>query len=679
MNIDPQERLTAGDSVATLLIIGAAVAPHAVHLSPWLTGMFGLFAALRLSVNKRPRPVQHRAVLLGLTLVGLITTALASPSLNGRDGGVGLLVVMLGLKLVEMRTQRDQVILSLLGYFVVVTQFLYVRDLGLTLYLGLVVWALTTLLMHSQRANRDRISLGDLGGSGLILLQSLPVMAVLFLLFPRLEAPLWSFGTDDSVALTGLTDRLEPGSISRLVASGAIAFRVEAQGPMPPPDERYFRGPVFWSTNGRSWWEAPEGLSALPTSTQTQGIHQLVTMEPNGERWLPALDTPIAAPPGAALTADREVLANEPVRSRLTYEVISTIGHSDEILDRRRRRLALQVPADLSTRVRRLAASWRTDSATGRDIIGHALAYFRTQPFVYTLSPPRLGEHPTDRFLFESRSGFCEHYATSFTLLMRLAGLPARVVTGYQGGEINPRGGYLILRQSDAHAWSEVWLNREGWVRVDPTAAVAPQRIETPIDAELSRQTGNVRFAVPRLGPFRDLARQLRWSLDSLAIRWHYWVVGYSRARQARLLGSAGLGLLRGPAQAASAIILAMLVVGVIGFALRRHPHARTRSDPVRRTYGRFCTKMARAGLMRAPCEGPTDFARRAAIARPELATEIQEITALYVSLRYGRDAIGKLCQLRRRVARLRAIRALGARPALLARLFCPWSRGPEL
>ncbi len=662
MSATPTQQVSAAQSISTILVIGAAVAPHAAHLSPWIGGLFGALAALRLAVGSRPGMVPGRLLLLGLTLIGIITATLGSPHPISRDGGVSLLVVMLGLKLVEMRTRRDLIVLALLGYFVVMTQFLYARGMVLALYLALVVWALTALLMASQTAVPSRLGPRLLGRAGLILVQSVPVVAVLFLVFPRLDGPLWSFGSEESAARTGLSDRLEPGSISRLVASGAVALRVDVGGNIPAPGERYFRGPVFWSTNGRIWWAAPGGPTPRPGPgpgpSPAQVIRQIVTMEPSDQRSLLALDTPLTAPPEAVLTADHQILAEEPVRSRLSYEVLSTTGRSGETLDSDRRRLALQVPASLSARVRRLAASWRTGAAAPRTIIRRALEYFRAQPFVYTLSPPRLGDHPTDELLFETRRGFCEHYATSFTLLMRLAGLPARVVTGYQGGEVNPRGGYLILRQSDAHAWSEVWLDGEGWERVDPTAAVAPERVESAIDTEASRATGAVQFALDRLGLLQGLSRQLRWGLDVLEIRWHYWVVGYTRARQEQVLDSLGLGLLRGQGQAAGAVTLAMLAVGVVGLMLRRRP--RPPRDPVSEAYVGFCAKLAKAGLVRAPSEGPTDFARRAAAALPELAAEVDAITALYVSLRYGRGETGQARQLTSRVAGLRVIPASG-------------------
>ncbi len=650
-------RLRPDETMAAALLVGAAVAPHAAHLSPWVSGLFGALAAMRLAVGKHAGRIQGRLILLGLTALGVAAVASSSPILIGRDGGVALLVVMLGLKLVEMRTRRDLVVLALLGYFVVITQFLYSRSMGLAVYCGLVVWALTALLTASQRAGAAYPRARDLGYAGLILLQAVPVMLVLFLVFPRLQGPLWSFGTDDSVALIGLSDRLEPGSISRLATSTAVAMRVEIEGVPPPPSQRYFRGPVFWSTDGKSWFGTPESAAQGEIAPGKLAIHQRITLEPTGQRWLLALDRPRMSPRAGHLTADGQILADAPVENELTYEVVSTVGPTDEPLAGKQRRLALQVPAAVSARVRALAESWRRAASRPREVVQRALRYFRTEPFVYTLSPPRLGDHPIDDFLFKTRRGFCEHFATSFTVLMRLAGVPARVVAGYQGGELNPRGGYLVVRQSDAHAWSEVWLQGEGWVRVDPTAAVAPQRIESPIDSAASARAGAVKFGALGGGVLQSLVRQVAWGLDALELHWHYWIVGYSRARQNQMLDILGLGALRGQWQAIGAVLMALAVIGLTGLVLRGR--AGEPADLVRDLYTRFCRKLANAGLARAPCEGPQDFGRRSAALRPDLASEIRAITALYVDLRYGRGGGVQLRRLRRCVRGFRARRAV--------------------
>jgi hypothetical protein len=285
--------------------------------------------------------------------------------------------------------------------------------------------------------------------------------------------------------------------------------------------------------------------------------------------------------------------------------------------------------------MRRLAGSWREGGAAPAQIVERALAYFNTEPFVYTLQPGTLGTDPLDEFLFETRRGFCEHYAAAFTLLMRLAGVPARVVTGYQGGELNPRGGYLMVRQADAHAWSEVWLEGSGWMRVDPTAAVSPERVERSIDPAGSVREGEVRFGGER-GLLGGLMRQFSWGLDALDLGWHRWVVGYTRDSQGRLLESVGLGFLQGRRLALGAVVFALAVLAGIALLLTRTE--RRPADPVQAAWAKACAKLAAAGIVRAPEEGPWDLSGRVARTRPDLARSVHAIAALYIAQRYGRE-----------------------------------------
>jgi len=324
------------------------------------------------------------------------------------------------------------------------------------------------------------------------------------------------------------------------------------------------------------------------------------------------------------------------VRSVANYRTLG-LGPDEEFA-------ALQVPDTVSARVRALAERWRSESRDAAAIVDRGRALFRNEPFVYTLRPPPLGEDPIDAFLFETRRGFCEHYAASFVLLMRLAGVPARIVTGYQGGELNTVGDYLTVRQSDAHAWAEVWLADAGWTRVDPTAEVAPGRIESPIDQGASLAAGRVAFRTD-LPWAAAVLRQARWLIDAANLNWHRWVVGYDKERQDSLLKDLGLGGLS-PTQLgvlAVAIAGALLAVAGLWLLLQRPP----RRDPVVAAYDRLCRKLARAGVARAPHEGPRDYLTRAAAQLPQAAEQLRAMGRLYEHLRYGRrsprDAIRQL------------------------------------
>jgi hypothetical protein len=294
--------------------------------------------------------------------------------------------------------------------------------------------------------------------------------------------------------------------------------------------------------------------------------------------------------------------------------------------------------------MRALAESWKTGSGDADNVVRAGLAYFNREPFHYTLLPPKLGANPADEFLFETRRGFCEHYASSFALLMRIAGIPSRVVLGYLGGEINPIGGYLILRQSDAHAWVEVWLEGKGWTRVDPTAAVASSRVESSGLLSGLASGMPVRLRLEESGLLLQMIHNLRLLADGLDIGWREWVLGLSRERQQRMLELAGLGYLRDYGLAiamitASSVVLAMLLMALLRTDRRR--------DPLDRLYSRFCRKLARVGFHRRVSEGPVDFCARVATARPDLKAQLDDFLRLYLPLRYGgeigKDETGKL------------------------------------
>jgi transglutaminase-like putative cysteine protease len=481
---------------------------------------------------------------------------------------------------------------------------------------------------------------------------AVPIAAVLFVLFPRLGGPLWGFAVDQGGAVTGLSDTMSPGSFARVVQSSETAFRVRFDGEPPPPAERYWRGPVLMHTDGKTW-SAGELPEERPPSVEAlvDPVSYEVTLEPHRRRWLFGLDVPVSVPGGARLRADRQVVADRDVVSRLTYRVTSVTRYRTGAPTTAERALALQLPENVSERVRQLAEGWRRAAATPAEVIDGALAMFRDEPFVYTLAPPPLGDDPADAFLFETRRGFCEHFSSSFVLLMRLAGIPARVVTGYQGGEVNPRGDYLLVRQSDAHAWAEVWLPETGWLRVDPTAHVAPERVESPIDPGRSLAEGRVAFNV-ELGWLRGLTRQVVWLVDAANLNWHRWVVGYDRERQDHFLRNLGLAGLHGHRLGILAVAVATVVVLVVLALVLRSPRV---GDPVAAAYGRLCRKLARAGVGREPYEGPRDFLDRAARALPGQADALREIGRLYEQLRYGPGRTSAATRhLSRAVSRLR-------------------------
>jgi transglutaminase-like putative cysteine protease len=622
--------------LALILLLCLAVAPHVQNLNPWLTGYFFLLAGWRLLALYQPAVLPGRFLLLLLSLAGIINIFMHQHFLFGKSAAIGLLTVMLGLKLMELKTQRDIYVTVLLSFFLLITHFLYNRSIALTAYLGLVVVGLTAVLVAINHVHSTKGPQLPLRKALVMLGQSLPIMLVLFFLFPRLGGPLWSWGVNETSAVSGLSDTITPGSISELILSDAIAFRADFDGELPPPQKRYWRGPVLWETDGQKWTTSlftdPRPATYFPKGP---AISYEIIMEPSQQKWLFALDLPVKPPPYSKMLHDFQIMARVPIKRSLRYNQSSHLDYTTGDISPEERQRGLQLPPNISQRMRQLVADWGRATSDKSDIVNAALGHFNQQPFVYTLSPPLLGDNPADQFLFETRRGFCEHFATSFTLLMRIAGIPARVVTGYQGGEYNPHGGYLIVQQSDAHAWAEVWLEGPGWVRVDPTAAVAPQRVERSLDTRTLGEGTPAQFQLLEPGPMASLLKQMRWGLDAINTSWNRWILGYSNKRQSELLSMLSLDFLKGKALGIGMVVITSIIVLTITLSLLIK--GRSTTDPTVILYQRFCNKLGKRGLVRQPNEGPNDYAERVIQKRPDLKIPIERITRLYIAIRYGR------------------------------------------
>ena len=626
-------------------------APLALHQPPWLSLGWLLIALLPWWRLRRGKPLPGTWVRVPLALAGFAAVFATYGGVAGRDPGVALLTTMIALKLLELRTLRDLYVAVFLGYFLVMANLLYSQELPMAGYLLLSVLVLTLTLISANRGPGRAATGDELRLAGKLLLQGLPIMLVLFFLFPRIDGPLWHMPQERRAA-TGIGDEMSPGDISRLVRDDSIAFRAEFAGEPPPPAQRYWRGPVMWFTSGRRWRAGHLPSDDTGYTGLGEPVRYAVTLEPSQQRWLFALDLPASAPRDVELTPDFQLVSARPITERRRYEATSYTDYRATGLSPPQRRSGLQLPGRVSERVRELAAGWRDVAGSDRAVVDLALAHFREQPFVYTLTPPLLGTDPVDEFLFETRRGFCEHYATSFTLLMRLAGIPARVVAGYQGGQENPFGGYFVVRQSDAHAWAEVWLPDSGWTRVDPTAAVAPERVEQAIDAS-SEALDAVEFRGLAGTYSLSLREQFEFVVDAVNATWDLWVLGYGAARQLEVLSQLGLGIddWRGITLALGLAVAALLPL--IGWSIMRGP--RPPRDPVARLYRSFCDRLARRGLARAAYEAPQRYATRVATRRPDLAEAVAGITDLYVGLRYRPGAAaGDLAALRRRVRAFR-------------------------
>lgn len=628
--------------IACILLVSA---PHAEYMPPWVSVLGALLLAWRGYLSYSGSALPARWLLLGITVATVAGIQITFHTLFGREAGVALLISLSALKLLELRSMRDATLLIYLSSFIIITNFFNSQSIPTALYMLLTLLLIlsTWLQMYSGTlALKTRLRI-----AATLLLHAIPLTLLLFVLFPRVPGPLWGM-PQDTYSSSGLSDSMSPGTLSKLSLSQAVAFRVNFDTPAPPREQMYWRGPVLWDYDGVTWRAGMRVRNKLPQLDNIERpVDYTVTLEPHNKAWLFALDMPTSLSIPYVMTDDFQVLSRAPVTSRIRYKAHSQLAYRanvDEMPFQLKR--ALILPRELNPRARKLAAEWRASLPNDDEIIRAAITHFNREGFAYTLEPPPLGVNAVDDFLFETRQGFCEHYASSFVFLMRAAGIPARVVTGYQGGEPNMLGGYTIVRQSDAHAWAEVWLQQRGWVRIDPTAAISPERIQGGLAAAMPDNTALpflARMQVPWL-------LKMRFNLDRLNHQWNQWVLGYDSERQFDVLTRLGMEDVTWQKMAINLLIGVALLLGLIALLLLRKLHKR-QTDATQALYLKFCRKMSRGGIARAAHEGPQDFAIRAAKGYPQQAAVINRITGLYLRLRYaGQTDTKDLLALRRAV-----------------------------
>ena len=621
------------------------IAPHVLHQAYWLSALAGLlmFWAIRLWWKDERLP--GRWVLFLLVIVGCSGILIEFRSLFGRDAGVAMLVVFMAMKLLELKSQRDAVVVVVLGYFLLLTHYFYSQSIPTGLWLLFALWLVTATLirLHGGPASTTRASLRYAAS---LCLQAIPFMLVLYLLFPRISGPLWGLPSDAHAGMTGLSDTMSPGSISRLAQSADIAFRARFSTTPPAKQKLYWRGPVMEQFDGTTWRLHDNRGTSPQLETLSAPLRYEMTLEPHNQRWILALDAPVQLPEALKASNILAVTQRQPVTERRRYELAASLDYRFNV-DEDPRALSrnLALPPGVNPQARALAERWRNSDHRPSAIIGQAQALFAAE-FTYTLQPPLLGQNGIDEFLFKTRRGFCEHYAGAFVFLMRAAGIPARVVSGYQGGEFNPLDGYLVIRQSDAHAWAEVWLEGQGWVRVDPTASVSPTRIETGIADALPFGE-----PLPALVQWRaDWLRTLRYRWEAVNNAWNQHILGYDPQRQRELLSRLGLPETDWRSLATVlGIACSLLVAAMTAWTLYQRPAI----DPARRLWLTALRQLARRQVDCAPWETPMAVAQRVREQRPELAETFQNVVDAYLQARYGKSN-NNLNALREAVARLR-------------------------
>lgn len=635
--------------VAQLLVI----LPHLGHLPGWIIGLWLVCATWRIQVF-RQRTTYPGALTKGFMLIAAGAGVYASRgSLMGLDAGVALLVSTFLLKLVELKTRRDALVLVFLGFFTVLTSYLFEDGLPAAAYSLLPVTALLAALIGLQQSSLSEKPWPTLRLAGSLLLQAVPLMLVLFMLFPRL-GPLWSVPMPGKGGDRGLAESMTPGDVAELSQSPALAFRASFDGPVPPRSQLYWRALTFEQFDGRRWSQLPEPSRGRP-AWQAEGpsLSYSIVMQASGQPWLFALDTATTELEQTRQMGDFRLQRRQPVEQSLLYRVTSWPAARREPQASPRLGMALQLPAQGNPRARRWAAELKTRYPDDpQALVDALLGHFAREAYFYTLKPPLAGEDTVDHFLFDTRRGFCAHYAGAMTFVLRAAGVPARVVAGYQGGELNPAGNYVLVHQFDAHVWVEYWLPGRGWISVDPTFQVAPARIEQGLEQAVAAEDGFLADAPLSPLHFRHVEwiNALRLSWDNLNYVWQRQVLGYQGAEQLKLL-QAWFG--RADPTRIGLILLASvgLLLGVLALVLLK-PWKREH-DPLLRQYRRFERLLARQGLCREAGEGPLAFAERAAAALPGQAAAIRAFAQRFAHQRYA-DATADPAALRRLLRRLR-------------------------
>ncbi|MFQ3201011.1 MAG: transglutaminase-like putative cysteine protease [Zhongshania sp.] len=544
---------------------------------------------------------------------------------------VSILVLAVILKLLELKTDRDHWLVLMLSYFVVACSLLFSQQIINVLFTLLQI---AVLLIAQQTMNRDKAPAITLLWSVFVMaLQSLPIMLLLFLIFPRI-GPLWTMPLPSGQEITGMSDSLEFGDIARLNQSSAVAFRVRFEGDLPNPESLYWRGLVLDQFDGRRWtrtpWPARTKISS-PDITQAS-IQYTVTLESAQHEWLYVLPQAAVNSSDVYYTAEHLWLSKRSIGGGVEYTAKSYLSEALAGSDGNQRQ-NLQLGGNLNNpKARALAARWQQEIDSRSERVATAIRYFETTPFEYTLTPPIVGENNIDEFLFITRQGYCEHFAASFVYLMRAAGVPARIVVGYQGGDFNQRDNYLLVHQSDAHAWAEVWFEDRGWVRVDPTATVAPIRIRLGAGALLSNQAGYLSGSPMSLRHF-EWATRLRYFIDNMNYAWARWVLNFDSDAQNSFLRGI-LGKISPQRMLIAVILMGGLPLAFAAFFSLRRP-TRRGEDLAARYYLRSCQELARRGLKRKCGETPEDFLGRVSVQQPCWAAWLAIQTRLFTECSY--------------------------------------------
>lgn len=608
----------ARDTLFLLLVIAWVLLPQVSQLPWWCSALAAGILLWRGRLAFSARALPGRWWLLGLLAISIGATLLTHRTLLGRDAGVTLIVILLALKTLELRAKRDAFVVFFLSFFTMLTNFFYSQSLLTAFSMLLALLGLLTALVNAHMPVGKPPLLQAAKTAGWMALLGAPVMVLLFVLFPRL-APLWGVPSDAMTGRSGLSATMQVGTIASLALDESIAMRIAFEGKPPPQRDLYFRGPVLSSFDGREW--VSSSRSAFPSRYKLpdnlvvlgEAVRYEVTLEPTSRPWLFVMEAAGQSPElrgyRTRMSNDLQWLTDRPITDLARYKVQShpAFRHGPD-----KREVGLQefveLPSGFNPRTLALAAELRNDpryaQAGTQALVQAAMDRLRTGGYTYTLEPGVYGVNTADEFWFDRKEGFCEHIASAFVVLMRAMDVPARIVTGYQGGEVNSVDGFWVLRQSDAHAWTEVWQAGQGWVRVDPTSAVSPGR--TGAFQRLAAPQGLVGQALGNFNP--TLAAQLRATWEAVNNRWNQWILNYTQGKQLQLLKDIGF---ESPSWEDLAYVLIGVVVLVSLAGAAWTLWDRTQHDPWLRLLGRARRRLGKAGLTSHAATSPRQLAQQ--------------------------------------------------------------------
>ncbi|MGS0694063.1 transglutaminase TgpA family protein [Shewanella sp. 0m-4] len=620
-----------------------------------------IFWRIGIYLGKVAKPPKW--LVTSLAFASATTLAMVAAQIGVLTAMVNLLILGYALKYIEMRNRRDVRAVVLVGYFLIAFTFIQQQTLLSTLHL-LVVTAINTCVLISLYHDEGNFKYAATLGSKIIF-QSLPLAIILFLVLPRLP-PLWMVPPQNG-AQTGLSDNVSFGDISQLTRSSELAFRATFETGAPSNDKLYWRAIVMEDYDGQNWTQNPrftnsyDGLpknqpaifaeqasaqsvnppafpltqteAANPTST---AITYSVIAEPSAQQWLFGLDVATSNDKTIRQRADHTLYANKPIDQRRIYQVTSFDNRiMDPLLSAESRAINLALPKAVNPQTRELADKFAISYPVQEDRLNAMMRYFTQQPYFYTLRPPRVGKQQIDDFLIYNKAGFCVHYASAFAFMARATGIPARLVTGYQGAEFNPAAGYYSIYQYMAHAWVEVWLPNLGWVRFDPTAMIAPERVEQGFDAFFDPETTYLLDNPFSALGYRDNAalNQLRMHVACVDYFWSVWVLGFNSQKQQRVLEE-----ILGEVTQTKLAIFILISLCVIGLAIAYSAgliQFHRSSDKHLNAYYSVCKMLRQRGLSREYHEGPQDYNLRVAAAFPAIAEDFDKLTQYFVAIKY--------------------------------------------